>query len=111
MNLEQIIRPFQDRDITPPKVVIGSRKEIEDIHVSFGGPGEKVFGFSLWSSTELGATANDYKEIKRTTVTKRVENPDDPDQYVDVKNTTNLYTRNKVDPDKKFNIDLKPDDK
>ena len=50
------------------------------------------------------STINDYKEVSRETKTKRVENPNDSSQYVDIKVTEKLYTRSETDPSKKLNI-------
>ena len=103
MNLEQIVRPFQDRDVTPPKRVLGMRKEVGPSDVDFGKGGSKIFLYSTWATTEAG-TINDYREVSRDTKTKRVENPDDPSQYIDIKVTEKLYTRSETDPSRKLNI-------
>jgi hypothetical protein len=103
MNLEQIIRPFQDRGITPPVRFLEDRDDKGPENVQFGAGGGKIFLYATFASTGV-SELNDYKEVSRETKEKRVENPDDPDQYVNIKVTEKLYTRNEVDPSKKLNI-------
>ena len=42
MSLELTIRPFQSRDVTPPKVVPEGTKRDEPVNVSLGKEGGKV---------------------------------------------------------------------
>ena len=89
-NFELVIRPFQTRGVTPPVKIVGEPKEIETPILLIGSDSSKVFKLDVAISTnvEVLSDTTTYKETARTTETKRIENPDDPQQHVDVANTT-----------------------
>lgn len=104
---ETIVRPFQRKDVTPPTRIVGKEKAVEPVLVEFGSGGGKVLEYSFFFNPGLETIEKDtYKEVKRDTVTKRVENPDDSSQFVDVEQVKKLYTRNTVDPTLKRNYEL-----
>jgi len=83
MSLELIIRPFQTRDVTPvnrpsaPGVAEG-----DPVVLSFGHEGEiKMMGASF-SSNRTHYMEHKSVELNRQVTPKRIENPDDPDQFL-----------------------------
>lgn len=67
--------------------------------------GEKVFPYLLYST--LSVETGTFTEISRETTTKRVENPQDKSQYVDVEQIDKLYLKNKNNPNDKRTIEMK----
>jgi hypothetical protein len=94
---ELIVRPFQTRDVTPPIRIIGKEKIVESPSQSYGKEGGKVFPFSFFQSMTV-ETAQEFTEINRETVKKRVENPDDSTQFVEVEQVKKLFLRSDSDP-------------
>ena len=84
-SFEKIVRPFQSKDVTPPQVILDPAAEpLDNVKISCGATGEtKTFSgsFSLERSYYVG---QQLREVARETTTKRITNPDDPSQYVDV---------------------------
>jgi len=58
---------------------------------------------------EVGFIVEKHKEVSRETTPARIENPDDPEQYVDV-DQTNKMTLDKTVPAEKNNSATKPAD-
>ena len=82
MTLELTIRPFQSPDVTPPRVVPEGTKRDEPVNVSLGKEGGKTFDFSYSFSGQSRSSSDNYKEVARKSETRRIENPNDPDQFV-----------------------------
>lgn len=93
--LEQIVRPFQTRPVISTATIVvdrSARAEPEIAHLVWGAVGTLPS-----QQTQEGPEIDDkhktkftHKEVERTTQTVRVKNPDDPDQYVDVKRITKI---------------------
>ena len=101
-SLELLIRPFQSKDVTPPKRIIGAEKTVDPVSVSIGSPGGAAFVFRAWAVLEF--TTDDhftYREVERKTSTKRISSDSDPSQYVDVESIDRVLLKNKVDPNDK----------
>src|SRR5262245_54288101 len=85
-QLENIVRPFQRREVTYPVRVFDDQpsSDTEDVVLNLGQEGAtKAFNESF------NNTVNSYedetsREQSRKTHEKRVENPDDPSQFVNV---------------------------
>lgn len=111
-SLELLIRPFQAKDVTPPKRIIGSEKPVDPVQVSLGSAGGTAFLFRAFSVIQFNTEDNfTYREVERKTHTVRVSNPDDSAQYVDVERIESIFLRNKVNPDDKRIYELKNDGK
>lgn len=101
-RLEQVVRPFQQglvftaRTLPPPPNQAGPSLGFdpsypaEDIVQEWGGTIQllyKAIGVkNLYGGAEL-------TEVSRQTTTVRVENPDDPTQFVDVERIQKLHMR------------------
>ena len=84
-SLERIVRPFQSKDVAPPSRIIDTTVEAPDnVLIECGKVGTtKTFNASYSCTTTLYVD-NSTREISRATTTKRITNPDDESQYVDV---------------------------
>lgn len=104
MSLEQIIRPFQGYDPfnarrLPPQQTVEAP---EDVETSWGQGGSGNYSqFTL--SGLVGGTVN-YAEKDRVTETVRIENPDDPSQFVDVERIKQLRLANEQGNEILFNL-------
>jgi hypothetical protein len=85
MSLERTIRPFQLPAVTPPALVLDDTKQADPVAVSLGREGGKTFDYSYSFSSSVHSATDSYKEVSRKTETKRIENPDDSDQFVEIK--------------------------
>ncbi len=109
-DLEFLVRPFQTRDVTPPKRIIGAEKAVDPVTVSTGSPGGTAFVFSAFSVLEFKTEDSfTFHEIERKTHTKRIENPDDPSQFVEVERIDQVALRNKLNPEDRRIYQLKND--
>lgn len=93
--LEQIVRPNQSISILSTRALVVDRSAREPVPVARLVWGEA--GNLPSEQQQEGPDVKDqkktkftHKEIERTTQTVRVKNPDDPDQYVDVKRITKI---------------------
>ena len=84
-SLERVVRPFQTKDVTPPKRILQKSEDtVDNVLIQCGKIGStKTFNAS-YSSTITSYVPNQQRELTRDTTTKRVTNPDDASQYVDV---------------------------
>ena len=98
MSLERTIRPFQLLTVTPPALVLDDTKQSDPVAVSLGREGGKTFDYSYSFSSSVHSATDSYKEVSRKSETKRVENPDDPDQFVEIKRATEIKLVNENDP-------------
>jgi hypothetical protein len=112
MALELLIRPFQLPKVTPPTAVIGGTVLADPVTIQIDTEGGKTFEFSYSFSGETGTASNSYKEVKRTSQKKKIENPDDSTQFVEVQRATKIKFANAGDPTKTLTHTYKyPDDK
>jgi hypothetical protein len=92
-TLEQIVRPFQRTGVSyPTRIFNPTQKAAEDTVLALGKEGStKTFNESF---SEKVTTYKDQevKEKSRETETKRITNPDDDSQFVDVENIKKLVT-------------------
>jgi hypothetical protein len=98
VTLELTIRPFQSPEVTPPRVVPEGTKRDDPVNVSMGKEGGKTFDFSYSFSGQSKSSSDNYKEVSRRTETRRIENPDDPDQFVEIRRATEIKLVNEGDP-------------
>jgi antirestriction protein len=91
--LEQIVRPFQRTGVSyPVRIFDPTQKAAEDAVLALGKEGStKTFNESL-SQRVTTYQDQEIKEKSRETEVKRVTNPDDDSQYVDVENIKKLVT-------------------
>jgi hypothetical protein len=93
-RFEQIVRPFQLPNVTYPTRIFDPTKPalVEDVVKTFGEAG-KAKNYQC-SFNENITTYKDekVKEKSRTTSKKRIENPDDSSQFVDVELINKLTT-------------------
>ena len=89
MTFERIVRPFQTVQVAPlPQgaTVLEPNVPLPPITLVFGQSGDIKSLNGSGSSESTAFTDDKMKETKRETVVKRVENPDDSSQYVNVEN-------------------------
>lgn len=84
-TLEQVVRPFQTKQVTyPARVFDTTQPPAADVVVLIGQEGAtKLFNESFSESTTSYKDVTS-KEKSRTTETKHITNPSDPSQFVDV---------------------------
>jgi hypothetical protein len=102
-NIEGVIRPFQLEDVftarslPPAPVVVQSDSPV----FTWGKPNptdlEKYAPFIMTFEAE-------FSEESRTTEVVRIENPDAPEQFVDVERITNLVLANEEGQKIKWNL-------
>ena len=110
-GFELLVRPFQTRDVTPPKRIIGTEKTVDPVDVSIGATGGTALVFSAFTVIEFKTEDSyTYKEIDRKTHTKRIENPSDPSQFVEVERIDQISLRHKLKPDDKRIYEIKNND-
>jgi hypothetical protein len=109
--LELLVRPFERRDVTPPQRILEKEKPVDPVSVSYGQAGSTVFAYSLFSVTEFKTVdAQTYTEVSRDTRVKRIENPSDPSQFVEVEVVDRLYLRHKLSEQDRPIYELKNND-
>ncbi|MDE2284704.1 MAG: hypothetical protein KGK33_08840 [Hyphomicrobiales bacterium] len=92
-GLERIVRPFQSKDVTPPQRILNpSEPAVDNVVLRCGQSGSTKTFNSSFSSTITSYVANKQRELSRDTHVKRVTNPDDETQYVDVELIDKLKT-------------------
>ena len=83
---------------TPPE-------EEDEAKITIGeGGGDKVFPYFMYSTVTV--ETGTFTETKRETTQKRVENPEDPSQYVMVDQIDKLHLKNVNDPNDKRVIEM-----
>lgn len=109
MSFELLVRPFQTVQISPNARVAyqSPDDELEDVIIEIGKSGQVLTLNGSTSSSTTAFTETKTKEIDRDTTERRVENPDDPSQYVMVEDTNKLRTESgKKETYKKEEIEL-----
>lgn len=107
-SLELLVRPFQARTVTPPKRVTVGEKAVDPVNVSIGAEGGMALAFSAFTVIEFKTEDSfTYQETERRTSIKRITNPDDSSQYVDVERIEQVSLRNKINPDDRRIYQLK----
>jgi hypothetical protein len=93
-SMEKIVRPFTAPNYSPrPRSLSFNITNVPaGVDVLISGTGGKVFTYSFDFSSTFTPTADatTYREQRRTEETVRVTNPDDPAQFVDVKQATSV---------------------
>lgn len=110
MTFERIVRPFQKADFTPPPAAVAPEEPLENIVLMIGKEGASAkFLVGNISTSITSFVKDDSKEISRETTERRVENPDDPSQYVNVLDTDKIGVESgKRDTYKQQDITFKP---
>lgn len=88
MSLEQIVRPFVGTDVSHPRQIVVSVESDNNtnMRLEIGREGGEVKTLSGNSTSTLTKYMDQKaKEISRVEVEKRIENPDDPEDFVDTK--------------------------
>lgn len=103
MSLERIVRPFQTQLLTPPRRVIDGEKPVENVVLEIGKPGSGLtFLYNLFYFLNVVIKNSDdgttHTEITRKESTRRVTNPDDPDQHLDTKVLDEVQVRKDSNP-------------
>jgi hypothetical protein len=92
-SLERIVRPFQSKDVTPPQPIFNpSSPPVDNVLIQYGQTGSTKTFNSSYSSTITSYVENKHRELSRETSVKRITNPDDETQYVDVELINTLKT-------------------
>jgi hypothetical protein len=85
VSLERIVRPFVTLDVTPPQRIIDPAIEaVPNLVLQIGMEGTIKTLNGSYSASINGYTDSNNTELSRETSVKRVTNPDDPSQFVDV---------------------------
>lgn len=94
-NLDLIIRPFQTPILTPATVRQPNvaPPDVENVVIKAGEVGEGNSFTGSFSHSESYYMDAHSKEDKRTSKQKRIENPDNPDDFVKVANVKRLETK------------------
>lgn len=101
-SLELIVRPFQAKQVTPPKRIFEVEKPVDPVEVTIGSNGGAAFVFSAFSVIEFQTDDRfTFREVERQTKVKRVTSSSDPSQYIDVESIDRVLLKNKVDPSDK----------
>jgi hypothetical protein len=93
-ELERIVRPFAGFPASPGQAPLTppAQPETENVRLEIGkDAGTKTYNGSFSANISRYMDANT-KEKKRETSEKRVENPNDPDQFVMVERVDKLTT-------------------
>ena len=93
MTIDLIIRPFQSVTVTPPRRTASAPSAPEEVVLLIGTEGEGKTFTGNYSSSQSFYMGQIVKETTRNTTQKRIENPDDSEQHVDVANINRLTTR------------------
>jgi hypothetical protein len=93
MSFERIVRPFQRTGFTPAPApaIVEPDEPLENLRFEIGkngGTAKMLIGSESGSITAF--TKTETKELSRETTERRVENPDDPSQYVIVEDTDSI---------------------
>ncbi len=92
-SLERIVRPFQSRDVSPPQRILNpSEPPADNVLIQCGESGSTKTFNSSFSRTVTSYVENKHRELARDTHVKRITNPDDETQYVDVELIDKLRT-------------------
>jgi hypothetical protein len=95
-SLEYVVRPFQLQQVSFP-VLLETESIIADpvvVHLAHLG-GAVTFP---WSNSLSESNSSNYREVSRQTKTVRVENPDDPSQFVNVERTKQITVGEEQNP-------------
>ena len=85
MSFERIVRPFQTRDVTPSQRIFDpSEVAQENVTLKCGEVGSTTTFSGNYSGSVSSYCPSRQREMSRTVETKRIENPDDSTQYVNV---------------------------
>lgn len=103
---ERLVRPYQIKEVQLRNgVFVQRRVPLSETEIS-----ETITSVLEWTATTsaneasipeqqygppIDYTPEEQKEVDRETVTRRVENPEDPSQYVDVEDTARLAMKRK----------------
>ena len=101
MSLERTVRPFQLPAVTPPALVLDETKQSDPVAVSLGQDGGKTFDYSYSFSSSVRSATDNYKEVSRKSETRRIENPEDPEQFVEIRRATEIKLVDEEDPRQK----------
>jgi hypothetical protein len=100
--LEQIIRPFQKPDVLSTRTIVASNRQVtvERARIVFGKAGAMpVPTIETSAGFRVANCNNTYKEKSRKTHPQRIEQPDNPDNYVNIDVTDEItFARTPDDP-------------
>ena len=84
-SFERIVRPFQSKDVTPPqRVIVPDQQAVDNVVIACGAVGQTRTFHGSFNLRHARYVEQSYRELSRDVTTKRITNPDDPSQYVDV---------------------------
>ena len=106
-GMEYIVRPFLPSSIRLPAPPEGESEFAPNVVVALAQQGSAVT-FAWSSSASLTPGKTKYKEVERTTKKVRVENPDDPSQFVEVDRVKKITVANEDSAKEKLTWTFKP---
>ena len=84
---------------------------VDPVNVTIGSAGGTAFVFRAFAVIEFKTEDSfTYREIDRKTHVTRIENPDDPSQFVEVERIDQIALRHKLNPDDKRIYQIKSKD-
>lgn len=92
-TFETFIRPFQTIGVSPPVRVVTTEKNTSDVVLALGLNGSGRIFNCTESSNQTFYHDREVEEQKRETEKKRVTNPNDENQYIDVELIKKLETK------------------
>ena len=105
-NLELIVRPFARQDVTKTiSPQFGPERASPGVVIlDIGKDGDAQTFDYRYSMSVQGAEpkSRKFREVKRTVLPVRVENPNDPEDFVEVERTKQVTIANEKDPKQKF---------
>ena len=104
--LESLVRPFQTPQVTPVRFLnfnVQNPLPPGIVECKLGGSGGRTTSFTL-NGVGFVVKDNDekYKEVDRKSTLVKVENEDDPEQFVEICRADRLNFKSKKDEDSKY---------
>lgn len=97
MNFESVVRPFAAETISPAARTLSDVVAPGVIACSLGGAGGRTVSWSFSNTGSVVPSKTErYRESSRSSVKRKVENPDDPSQFVEFCQATKIN----LSPDK-----------
>jgi hypothetical protein len=97
---EQLVRTFETKPVSLPSLPRGGPAVLPgDVEFKFGQGTITTFSWSYDSSVSAGSDKNTFKEVDRTEKVKRVFNPEDDSQFVDIAQPKKIKLQNRDNPE------------
>lgn len=96
--MENIVRPFVRPSVSPLRINTRAPVPADEVECSLGGSGGRSISFQLEGGGFVFINQKNFKETSRKSTLVRVENEDDPNQFVEFCRTDKInFKENKED--------------